>query len=423
MRSFPRTAKRLVVAITATSALGALCVPVADASSHAKHLHHLKDRQKHANAAVKAAKGDLDESSTALREAEAALDSAQSQLVDARTHLADVNAQLTAAVKEEKRLQAALEVAKDRLTQAQADLADGQQAVDEQKDRVRRNAVATLTAGNSGVAQVGQLLQAATPADLIGQIEYGQVVNGAAANSYAQLEAAEVVLKVKEQQVADATAEVADEEQQAEEHVAQVTDLQEQAVQAEKDVKALVVTRKSARLHAIQVKHHDQKVLAAEKKKAEQIKQKILWLKRHDRNRTVADTGGLLMRPVPGYITSPYGWRIQPIYGYSELHDGDDFHAPCGSPEVAAGNGKIVSEYYSSSWGYRLILDLGNINGHNFTVIYNHISQYVAHYGQYVQRGQTVALAGTTGWSTGCHLHFTVMVDGVAQNPMNYIAG
>jgi len=412
-----------VVAITATSALGALCVPVADASSHSSHLHHLKNKHKHAAAAVKAAKGDLDESSAALRGAETALAAATSQLGDARDHLADVTARLKVAVKEEKRLQAALERAQARLAQAQADLTDGQQAVDEQKDRVRRHAVATLTAGNTGVAQVGQLLQAATPADLIGQIEYGQVVNGAAANSYAQLQAAEVVLEVKEQQVAEATAEVADEEQQAEERVAQVTDLQAQAVQAEKDVTALVEQRKNAEAAAARARHHDLKVLQREKKREAALKQRILRLKARDRNRTVRDTGGLLMRPVPGYITSPYGWRINPIYGYAELHDGDDFHAPCGTPEVAAGDGKVISEYYSSSWGYRLILDLGNINGHNFTLAYNHISQYVAHLGDYVQRGQTVALAGTTGWSTGCHLHFTVMVDGVAQNPMSYIAG
>jgi murein DD-endopeptidase MepM/ murein hydrolase activator NlpD len=125
--------------------------------------------------------------------------------------------------------------------------------------------------------------------------------------------------------------------------------------------------------------------------------------------------------PGPGYITSPYGWRIHPIYHYWGLHDGTDFHAPCGTPERAADGGKVISEYYSSVWGNRLYLDLGNINGHNFTVIYNHIERYRIHTGASVTRGETLAFAGTTGWSTGCHLHFTVMRDGVAVNPMDYI--
>jgi murein DD-endopeptidase MepM/ murein hydrolase activator NlpD len=135
----------------------------------------------------------------------------------------------------------------------------------------------------------------------------------------------------------------------------------------------------------------------------------------------VHDTGTMLYRPVPGYVTSPYGWRKHPIYGYWGLHDGDDFHAPCGTPERAAGSGRVVSKYYSSVWGNRLFLDLGKINGHNYTVIYNHIERYAVRSGQHVSRGQVVAYAGTTGWSTACHLHFTVMRDGAAVNPMSFM--
>ncbi len=88
------------------------------------------------------------------------------------------------------------------------------------------------------------------------------------------------------------------------------------------------------------------------------------------------------MRPVPGYVTSPFGWRRHPIYGYWGLHDGTDFHAPCGTPLQAAGNGRVISEYYQSAWGNRLILDLGRVRGHGVAVIYNHISGYRAHTGQ-----------------------------------------
>ena len=89
--------------------------------------------------------------------------------------------------------------------------------------------------------------------------------------------------------------------------------------------------------------------------------------------------------------------------------------------EAAAGTGKVTSQYYSSIWGNRLFLNLGTVNGKNMTVIYNHISRYAVSTGAVVKRGQTVAYAGTTGWSTGCHLHFTVMVNGSPVNPNNYM--
>jgi murein DD-endopeptidase MepM/ murein hydrolase activator NlpD len=82
----------------------------------------------------------------------------------------------------------------------------------------------------------------------------------------------------------------------------------------------------------------------------------------------------------------------------------------------------VMSEYYSSVWGNRLFLNLGLINGKNVTVIYNHLSAYRSTVGEHVSRGQVVGLIGTTGWSTGCHTHFTVMVNGVAVNPTPWLA-
>jgi murein DD-endopeptidase MepM/ murein hydrolase activator NlpD len=131
--------------------------------------------------------------------------------------------------------------------------------------------------------------------------------------------------------------------------------------------------------------------------------------------------GGPLLRPVPGPVTSPFGWRMHPIYHYWGLHDGTDFATACGEPLRAVGNGRVISEYFNAAWGNRLILDLGRVRGHGVAVIYNHISAYRAHAGSYVHRGDTVAYAGTTGWSTGCHLHFTVLKNGNPVDPMKYM--
>jgi murein DD-endopeptidase MepM/ murein hydrolase activator NlpD len=124
---------------------------------------------------------------------------------------------------------------------------------------------------------------------------------------------------------------------------------------------------------------------------------------------------------VPGYVTSPYGWRMHPIYHYWGLHDGTDFHAPCGTPLRASGYGTVIARSYSDVYGNRLYLDLGQVNGHNLTVVYNHASSYRYGVGAKVDRGAVVGYAGTTGWSTACHLHFTVLRDGNAVDPMGYM--
>ena len=87
------------------------------------------------------------------------------------------------------------------------------------------------------------------------------------------------------------------------------------------------------------------------------------------------DTNGLLMRPVNGPVTSPYGYRVHPIYHYWGLHDGTDFGVSCGAPLAAVRNGKVLTEYYSSVYGNRLYLNVGQVNGKFITVVYNHLSR------------------------------------------------
>ena len=87
-------------------------------------------------------------------------------------------------------------------------------------------------------------------------------------------------------------------------------------------------------------------------------------------------TNGLLIRPVPGALTSPYGYRIHPIYHYWGLHDGDDFGVACGEGMKAVAGGTVVAKYFSTVYGNRLYLSLGNVNGKNLTAVYNHASRY-----------------------------------------------
>ena len=128
-----------------------------------------------------------------------------------------------------------------------------------------------------------------------------------------------------------------------------------------------------------------------------------------------------LITPVTGVITSPYGMRIHPIEQVWRFHDGLDIGADCGSPIRAAAAGRVTESYYSSSYGNRLIIDHGVVNGHVLVTSYNHAQGYDVAVGSFVQQGQVIGWVGTTGDSTGCHLHFQTWVDGDLTDPQSVL--
>ena len=111
--------------------------------------------------------------------------------------------------------------------------------------------------------------------------------------------------------------------------------------------------------------------------------------------------------------------RFDPVMRTWRLHAGIDFAANCGSPVYAAAAGDVIMvtpESASGGYGNRLIIDHGIQRGVDLTTTYNHLTSFVVTSG-HVARGQVVAYSGTTGFSTGCHLHFETRQDGVPVNP------
>lgn len=131
-------------------------------------------------------------------------------------------------------------------------------------------------------------------------------------------------------------------------------------------------------------------------------------------------TGGFV-RPVPGRISSPYGSRIHPIFKRKIFHSGIDIAAPYGTPIKAANSGRVIFVGWYSGYGRVVIIDHGNINGVPTTTLYAHMSQAVVKQGVNVARGATIGKVGTTGYSTGPHLHFEVRQKGNTVNPLSFI--
>ena len=124
--------------------------------------------------------------------------------------------------------------------------------------------------------------------------------------------------------------------------------------------------------------------------------------------------------PVPAShrITSPYGWRICPFHG-RELHPAIDIGAPQGSSIVAAGSGTVIYAGYRGSYGNTIMIDHGN----GVVTLYAHQASGGFRVGRVrsVSQGQRIGTVGSTGNSTGPHLHFEVRVNGAAKNPMGWM--
>ncbi|MFM7424253.1 MAG: murein hydrolase activator EnvC family protein [Elainella sp.] len=126
---------------------------------------------------------------------------------------------------------------------------------------------------------------------------------------------------------------------------------------------------------------------------------------------------GLLSYPCDGELTSGFGYRMHPILGYSRFHSGLDFGADYGTPIRAAAPGKVLFAGWYGGYGQTVILDHGN----NITTLYGHTSEIYVQEGQRVQRGTPIAAVGSTGLSTGPHLHFEVRVAGSPVDPQEYL--
>jgi murein DD-endopeptidase MepM/ murein hydrolase activator NlpD len=153
---------------------------------------------------------------------------------------------------------------------------------------------------------------------------------------------------------------------------------------------------------------------AAMEEQSKQIEKDIIALQR-----AVEYAGGELLWPLPGHyrITSEYGGRIHPITGVWSTHGGTDIAAPYGTNILSSNDGVVIYAGYHYSYGNYIIVD----HGGGIATLYAHCSKLLASEGQAVTKGEPIAKVGSTGESTGNHLHYEVRLNGVRKNPMEYL--
>ena len=450
-RTLPRsTPARAFAALLAGSLLlGVATVPVASADNHKQHKQakhakkasgDLKGKKRKVERKIAGAHEDLDESSAQLREASAKLAAAKDQLDSAQAHLAQTRGELAAAEVLDRQMQAKLEAAITRLKGARADLAAGREKIVDEQKTLGQIVVQNYQTGDPSLMGLSMVLTSQDPAQLTGQLNSVQNVLDKESVVLDRLEASRALLTVQEQEVEKAKAEVATERKAAAENLRKKQGLEAQATAAEQQVSTLVDLRSEAQQEADKARRADMaqlegleqernRIEEVLRKRAEEARRRALAAARRAGQATghlLGDNGpvrsnGFLDYPVQGPVTSPFGWRTHPIYGYRSLHDGVDFAAACGTPLRAASSGTVIEKYFQTAWGNRVIIDHGFHHGVGLATITNHmIGPAVVNVGQHVDRGQIIGYVGTTGWSTGCHLHYTVLQNGSPVNPFNW---
>jgi murein DD-endopeptidase MepM/ murein hydrolase activator NlpD len=180
----------------------------------------------------------------------------------------------------------------------------------------------------------------------------------------------------------------------------------EQSVQDQKSALLAQTKKNIARLRAM--------ALAEEQESA-----RIASLLRNGGSHGSGKYAGTFKWPTPGHtrVTSPFGYRIHPILHTRKLHTGIDIGAPSGARIVAAGKGTVIYAGRNGGYGNFTMIDHGN----GLVTCYAHQSRIVVSKGQHVSAGTTIGYVGSTGMSTGPHLHFEVRVNGTPKNPMSYL--
>lgn len=148
---------------------------------------------------------------------------------------------------------------------------------------------------------------------------------------------------------------------------------------------------------------------------SKQIETMIRRIQSGEKN--IGGSTGTMLWPAEGEITSPFGWRVHPIFGTQRLHTGIDIGADYGDSVRAADGGVVIHSDWMGGYGNAVIIDHGN----GISTLYAHNSQLLVSEGQTVAKGQTISRVGSTGYSTGPHLHFEVRQNGSPVNPLNFL--
>jgi len=384
-----------------------------------------RDRKHRVDAEVRDVRTDLDASLVRLAAAETAYARAEAEAPAARVALDTARERVAHARVEAGEHARLVERADAAVVTAEAELRDvvaSTQAV--------REAVGRLVARayrNGDMAQLSLVLRAQTPAEFLSRLQSYRVVLRDDQETLARLERTRDAMDVRRDELDRRRAEAHTRHRDADRRLAEVSALERTANEAAAKVESLAAQRRDALVTARAEKAADQQrydTTRAEQRRLTELVNRANAPVRADAapaRAPAAREDGALSYPARGPVSSRFGMRHHPILEYTKLHTGTDFAVPEGTSVSAARAGTVVSTGYNAAYGYRVVVSHGRVGGVALTTTYNHLSRITVREGQRVTRGDRVGRSGNTGWSTGAHLHFEVLVNGEFVDPQAWL--
>ena len=416
---------------TAVGALAAVCLlagtglPAASSATSAAPKPATADRDE----ILEQVRRELAESSEAMVTAAAALRRAETELPGARQVAATARAQLAAAQRREEAAAVRRGVAQTRLMLATRDAEDTAALVETQRVRIGRLARAAYQRGGA-MGDVALLLEARTPSDFTERLVALQTVVSSQRAALADLEDVKASAGLQAGTLEHIRDEVAAAHEHAQVQLQAVAVVAERARRAEESVRQLVRQQRDALAAARAAQAEDEQRLAGLHAESSRLSALLAQRARALLGAAGGIPGastpvqpGVLVRPVGGSVTSPFGMRVHPITGVHKLHTGTDFGVACGTPIRAARGGTVLAAEFNRAYGWRTVIIHGVVGGVLLTTTYNHQEHLGVDPGQPVQAGEVIGHVGSTGYSTGCHLHFELIVNSDVVNPLPWVSG
>ena len=357
-------------------------------------------------ASAKSEKNALTKGKTDVEKVKKSLEQSKANLSQ---YVAELDAQVASIEEKIIELQNNIQEKQEEIEQTKEELANAIEIKDNQYESMKKRVQAVYEQGDNYYLEL--LLNAKGLGEFLNQMDYVEDLSKYDDRMFKEYAATVEYVKLCEEQLEEEeallqeTKKAAEEEQAAMEELigqkqAEIAAVQEEIVDKERAIREYEaeIAEQNATIQELE------KIVANEKRT-------LLNMRVYD--------GGAFCWPCPAYtrVSSDYGNRIHPTLGVNMFHNGVDLAAPAGSDILAAYDGEVVSASYTSAMGNYVMID----HGGGLYTIYMHASKLNVSAGQEVKRGDVIAFVGTTGRSTGNHLHFSVRINGDYVSPWTYI--
>lgn len=368
-------------------------------------------------------------------ELDAALVNTDQAIVEASSRLTDLEARLPLAEAELATAEADLQVVvqhqrevEERLAAAEAGYARVAKQIEDDDARlvVLKGIVAELARaayrGESTDSTLQLLLGAQSTEDFVDDYSAQQTLTRTQGNALAEMEQIAAMNRNRGARQEAVREYIASLKVLADQYVAEAEAVRVVAEQKKEEIEGLLAEQAELKAYLEEQRAAYEQQQAEAEAEAEVLKNDLIAIILASRGLGISYFDGTWTYPVEHpKVVSLFGMRLHPIYHDWRMHNGVDLRAPCGTPILAAADGFVEWTKFRNGYGNQVLINSGELDGISYMSSYNHLSSFAVAPEDYVVRGDVIAYAGTTGTSTGCHLHFEIYVNGSPVNPLSYL--